>query len=75
MDSSTQDIHAPKIEQAKRNLQKHEESKLDEALEDTFPASDPPAMTAPHNHAGSGEKPAHPEDSQTKNTESPAEDK
>jgi hypothetical protein len=30
------------------NENKSEEEKLDDALDDSFPTSDPPAMTAPH---------------------------
>jgi len=33
------------------------EEELEEGLEDTFPASDPPSMTEPHKHLGSGKKP------------------
>jgi len=29
---------------------KHRESLLDDALDDTFPASDPPSMLTPHRH-------------------------
>jgi hypothetical protein len=32
---------------------KSEDEKLDDALDDTFPASDPPAMTEPYRHVGS----------------------
>jgi len=36
---------------------KREESEeLDEALEDSFPASDPPSMTQPRTHAGSPQR-------------------
>src|SRR5262249_15820514 len=45
---SSQDIHPPKIEEAKKNIHRQHKSQLDDALEDTFPASDPPAMTEPH---------------------------
>ena len=57
MDNPSQDIHPPKIEQAKKTVHKHEKSDLDDALEDTFPASDPPSQTEPHKHLGSGKKP------------------
>ena len=63
MGSSRQDIHPPKIEEAKKNVHKHHKSQLDDALEDTFPASDPPAMTEPHRHLGSGKKPGQKEES------------
>jgi hypothetical protein len=56
MGSPSQDIHAPKIQEAKKNVHKQEMSQLDDALENTFPASDPPAMTEPHRHLGSGKK-------------------
>ena len=58
MGSST-DIHPPKIHEAKRNVHKHEMTPLDDALEDTFPASDPPAIIEPHRHLGSGKKSGH----------------
>lgn len=38
----------------KRNRSKTEDAKLDEALDDSFPASDPPAMTEPLSHVGRG---------------------
>jgi hypothetical protein len=31
-----------------------EEAKLDDALDDSFPASDPPSMTDPSKHVGGG---------------------
>jgi len=37
---------------SKKDRSKSEDAKLDEALDDTFPASDPPAMTEPHRHVG-----------------------
>lgn len=40
----------------KKDRSKSEEDKLDDALDDTFPASDPPAMTQPHRHPGSGKQ-------------------
>jgi hypothetical protein len=44
---------------SKKDPSKSEEAKLDDALDDTFPASDPPAMTEPHRHLGGGKvKPA-----------------
>ena len=33
-----------------------EEDKLDDALDDSFPASDPPSQTDPLKHLGSGKK-------------------
>ena len=32
-----------------------QEAKLDDALDDTFPASDPPSMTDPTKHVGGAE--------------------
>ena len=55
--SPKQDIHPPKIDEAKKQVHKHEKTQLDRELEDTFPASDPPSMTEPHKHLGSGKKP------------------
>ena len=39
----------------KRDRQR-DEDKLDRALDDSFPASDPPSMTAPNSHVGTLEK-------------------
>ena len=36
--------------------------KLDDALDDSFPASDPPAMTEPGTHIGSDHEPKTPAD-------------
>ena len=36
----------------KKDLSKTEDEKLDDALDETFPASDPPSMTEPHSHVG-----------------------
>lgn len=36
------------IDTQSKNDPAHEERMLDEALEETFPASDPPAQTQPH---------------------------
>jgi len=41
---------------AKKDRSKSEEQKLDDALDDSFPASDPPSMTDPAKHVGSGKK-------------------
>ena len=38
----------------KKDLPKNQDDKLDDALDDTFPASDPPAMTEPVKHVGGG---------------------
>ena len=60
---ASQDIHPPKIDEAKKHVHKHEKTQLDGELEDTFPASDPPSMTEPHKHLGSGKKPGEAEKS------------
>ena len=70
MGKPSQDIHPPKIDEAKKNVHKHKMSELDEALEDTFPASDPPSMTEPHKHLGSGKKSGEPTQSPSKSTPS-----
>jgi hypothetical protein len=44
------------VKDAKKDNSTTEEDKLDDALDDSFPASDPPAMTEPHRHLGSGKK-------------------
>ena len=45
----------PRLEPAPEDAaKKHEDEGLDEALDETFPASDPPAATAP-GRAGHGE--------------------
>lgn len=36
----------------KQQRKQSEAADLDEALDDSFPASDPPSMTQPRNHAG-----------------------
>jgi len=41
---------------AKKKAPKTPEDKLDDALEDTFPASDPPAQTEPITHLGAKHK-------------------
>jgi hypothetical protein len=38
-------------EQKKSDAPKKDDDKLEEALEDSFPASDPPSMTQPKPHA------------------------
>jgi hypothetical protein len=68
MGSPSQDIHPPKIQDAKKNVHKQEMSELDNALKDTFPASDPPAMTEPHKHLGGAKKPGQPVQSPSKST-------
>jgi hypothetical protein len=35
-----------------RTRKEHREDLLDDALDDSFPASDPPAITSPHPHPG-----------------------
>ena len=40
----------------KKDPAKTDEDRLEEALEERFPASDPPAMTAPSRHIGKFEK-------------------
>jgi len=42
---------------AKKKPPKTPEEKLDDALEDSFPASDPPAQTEPTTHLGGKHKP------------------
>ena len=39
---------------SKKDQPKTEDSKLDDALDDSFPASDPPSMTDPSKHVGRG---------------------
>ncbi len=39
-----------------KNAPKRKDQALDEALEETFPASDPPAMTDPDRHIGTAGK-------------------
>ncbi len=41
---------------AKKKPLKTDEDRLEAALEDSFPASDPPSMTAPTQHVGKPEK-------------------
>jgi hypothetical protein len=38
-----------------KDKSKNQETKLDDALDDTFPASDPPSMTDPTKHVGGAE--------------------
>jgi hypothetical protein len=50
---------ADKNEKPKSEAAEKEDKKLDKALEDSFPASDPPSITDPNRHIGSAkEKPA-----------------
>ena len=39
-------------EKPKTGKRSHREDLLDQALEESFPASDPPAISAPHAHPG-----------------------
>jgi hypothetical protein len=39
----------------KDGKRKHREDLLDEALDESFPASDPPAIAIPHRHPGGGD--------------------
>jgi hypothetical protein len=39
---------------SKNHPAKDKDEKLDQALDDTFPASDPPSMTDPTKHVGNG---------------------
>lgn len=50
------DSRAVNAEDAKRDNSLSEDDKLDDALDQTFPASDPPSMTEPIKHLGSGKK-------------------
>jgi hypothetical protein len=50
MASAHKNTHA----EAKKDRSKSEEEKLDQALDGTFPASDPPSMIDPARHVGSG---------------------
>lgn len=75
MGSPSQDIHPPKIDEAKKNVHTHEKTELDGALEDTFPASDPPSMTEPHKHLGSGKKTGQPTQIPSKSTGSAGSEK
>jgi hypothetical protein len=46
----------PKAIDAKKDNSLSEDEKLDDALDNTFPASDPPSMTEPIKHVGSSKK-------------------
>jgi hypothetical protein len=50
------DSKATNAEDAKRDTSLSEDDKLDDALDNTFPASDPPSMTEPIKHVGSSKK-------------------
>ena len=50
------DLKDTATKDAKKDTSISEEDKLDDALDDSFPASDPPSMTDPHRHLGSGKK-------------------
>ena len=43
----------------KKDTSRSDDDKLDDALEDTFPASDPPAQTEPTSKVGSRQKAQH----------------
>lgn len=46
---------AKKPPRPKNGQRKHREELLDEALEESFPASDPPAIVEPHRKPGGAE--------------------
>jgi hypothetical protein len=46
-------VQKPSKEDQSRNK---EEAMLDDALDDSFPASDPPSMTDPTKHVGGGKR-------------------
>jgi hypothetical protein len=48
--------------QKKSDAAKKDDDKLEEALEDSFPASDPPSMTQPKPHAEKAKTPPSPDD-------------
>lgn len=50
------DMKNTNMKDAKKDKALSEEDKLDDALDDSFPASDPPSQTDPHKHLGSGKK-------------------
>ncbi|HEY4265374.1 MAG TPA: hypothetical protein VGM72_08655 [Micropepsaceae bacterium] len=47
---------ATRSKNAKTDKPRTQDEKLDDALDATFPASDPPSMTEPTKHVGSGKK-------------------
>lgn len=52
MPRSTSRPRAPRnAKESDKQRQNHDERMLDKALEDTFPASDPPAQTQPHDRS------------------------
>jgi hypothetical protein len=50
------DLNKTNMKDAKKDKTLSQEEKLDDALDDSFPASDPPSQTDPHKHLGSGKK-------------------
>jgi hypothetical protein len=57
-------MHTKSEKARKKDLSKSEDEKLDDALGDTFPASDPPSMTDPTKRVGI-KKPVHKKDEAT----------
>lgn len=48
-------MKAKKPPRPSKGKRKHREELLDEALDESFPASDPPAIVEPHKHPGGAE--------------------